>query len=123
MEYYRCEWLVLPLLAPIDGGLLAIDQTISQFDCKLILQPYTMWKVRSDGCHILPFIWCVPSEEQMLRCLEILNNYIQFTNFTSAHEEDAVGNSHPFFPMVSNFDLIKHISELGQRNQQILSQQ
>src|SRR5689334_17192414 len=103
MEYYRCDWLILPLLRPLPEGVM-LDQLISQCDGKLILQPRTMWKIRSDGCHILPFIWCVPSEKAMLDCLGILKDYIQFSNLTPATEEEAIGISHPFALMGNRLD-------------------
>ena len=38
MEYYRCEWLVIPLARPLPEDMM-LDQLISQCDGKLILQP------------------------------------------------------------------------------------
>ena len=39
MEYYRWEWLVIPLARPLPEGMI-LDQLISQCDGKLISQPY-----------------------------------------------------------------------------------
>ena len=121
MEYYRCEWLVLPLFHPLSEGLM-LDQLISQCDGKLILQPYTFWTVRSDGCHILPFVWSVPSEKALLDCLDNLKDYLQFSNFTPATEEDAIGISHPFAPMGGRMDFLVNLRKMADHNQHILSQ-
>ncbi|MEO8393877.1 MAG: hypothetical protein ABI700_12875 [Chloroflexota bacterium] len=121
--YFRCEWLVQPLKTSFrgtGGALMSIYDIVTEHDCQLIIGSYTTWKVRADNCHIIPFIIRVPSMERLQECLDALKDYMQFSNFQPASEEDFIGDPHLFALSAGTTDIIDVIESMGKHNENIL---
>lgn len=123
-SYFKCEWIARPLKTAsrgTGGALMDIYTIMTEQDCQLIMGEYTTWKVRPDGCHVIPFLVRVPAETGLEKCLNALKDYMQFTNIQPANEEDFVGDPDIFVLSAGTTDIVEVVEKMGEQNAKILA--
>jgi hypothetical protein len=121
--YFKCEWVVRPLrtnLRGTGGALMSIYSIVTEHDCQLIMDEYTTWKVQDDGCHVIPFMIRVPSNEKLQAVLNALSDYMQFTNLQLVDEKDFVGDPHLFVLSAGATGIMYVLEEMGDHNAKII---
>lgn len=125
--YFSAEWLaqIKQTKKPLALGdmLRNVYLITSDLGCQFVMKRYGEWITRDDGCTLIPFIWRVPSQETLQKCLEDLRPYTEFTNIHPATEQDFTGDPHLFALRAGLTDFLLAIKEKIDSNKQILRRQ
>ncbi len=117
--YFKCDWLVQS--TSTGKSFMGTYGMLAELECRLMMSKYKDWKVLPNGCHVIPFFLVVPSQQRFQECLEVLKDYIEFTNIQPASEKDAEGLL-PFILTAGTTDIIYSIEQKAEHNARILKQ-
>ncbi len=125
--YFSAEWLAqikqTKKSLALGDMLRNVHLITRDLGCQLVMKGYGEWVTRGDGCTVIPFIWRVPSEETLQKCLEDLRLYMEFTNIHPATEQDFTGDPYLFTLRAGQTDFLLMIKEKIDSNNQIIRKQ